>query len=168
LTELCFELRAPIASVLMTLARFEEEGAIKIRAQKNLSAVDPHAGRVAQLTEQAAVLRQSEQYNEAIALLEIALRMRPDAEAARESLKEALGEQLNDLYNQLPPIKVPVLVATEERLARIRLRPEERFLVERLGAQMDIGSLIMVSSLNERETLKLLRKLLHSNVIELR
>jgi hypothetical protein len=33
---------------------------------------------------------------------------------------------------------------------------------------MDIGNLIMVSSLNVRDTLKTLRKLLHSGIIELR
>jgi hypothetical protein len=33
---------------------------------------------------------------------------------------------------------------------------------------MDVGSLIMVSSMSERETLKTLRRLLHGGIIELR
>jgi len=169
LTDLCFELRTPIPSVLRTLAHFEEAGAIKITQQKDAPKPDTNAaaGRVATLVDQANVLRQSGQFNEAIALLEVAVRMRPDAENARVSLKEALEEQIRDLYNQLPPVKVPVLIAGEDRLARLKLRPEERFLLDRLSAHMDIGSLIMVSSLNERETLKVLRKLLHSGIIEL-
>lgn len=168
LTDLCFELRAPIPSVLRILARFEEEGAIRIEKRIGHRINEKNAGRVSTLVEQAAVLRTSGQFNEAIALLEVALRMRPDAEEARLALKEALEEQIRDLYAQLPPVKVPVLVANEERLARLKLRPEERFLLDRLSAHMDIGSLIMVSSLNERETLKTLRKLIHSNIIELR
>jgi hypothetical protein len=67
----------------------------------------------------------------------------------------------------MPPVKVPTIV-DEGRVARLRLRPEERFLVDRLGAGMDVGGLIMVSSMNERETLKTLRRLLHGGIIALR
>lgn len=166
-SDLCFELRAPIPSVLRTLAHFEKDGAIKITVRPSVDGVEALPSRVNTLLEQASVLRRSGQYDEAIALLEVAVRMRPDAEGARMALKEALEEQIRDLYNLLPPVKVPVLSATDERLGRLRLRPEERFLLDRLAAHMDIGSLIMVSSLSERETLKLLRKLMHSHVIEL-
>ncbi|HET6345129.1 MAG TPA: hypothetical protein VFH51_09355, partial [Myxococcota bacterium] len=169
LSDLCFELRAPIPSVLRILAQFEEMGAIKIRSldKSHAPGLSNLPSRVGTLVEQASVLRRSGQFDEAIALLEVAVRMRPDAEPARVALKEALEEQIRELYNLLPPVKVPVVVASDARLAKLRLRPEERFLLDRLSAHMDIGSLIMVSSLNERETLKLLRSLIHSNIIEL-
>jgi len=69
-------------------------------------------------------------------------------------LRERLEEQVRDLYRVLPAVKVPVIVADDSKLQRLRLRPEERFLLNRLSAQMDVGSLIMISSMNERETLK--------------
>ena len=169
LSDMCFELRAPIPSVLRIIAHFEDRGSVSITPASAESAAAAKSGdRVTTLVDQSLVLRKSGQYDEAIALLEVAVRMRPDAEAARYALKDALEEQIRDLYNLLPPVKVPVLVASEERLSRLRLRSEERFLIDRLAAHMDIGSLIMVSSLNERETLKLLRKLMHSRVLELR
>ena len=168
LSDLCFELRAPIPSVLRILAHFEDRGAVKIKPlTEGAHEGGVGADRIGTLVQQASLLRASGQFNEAIALLEVAVRMRPDADAARLALKDALEEQIRDFYSMLPPVKVPVLVADDERLSRLRLRPEERFLIDRLAAHMDIGSLIMVSSLNERETLKLLRKLLHSHVIEL-
>lgn len=73
-------------------------------------------------------------------------------------MREALDEQIYDFYSQLPPVKVTVLVAFDERMAKLRLHPAERFLLDRLGASIVLGSLVMMSSLNERDTLKVLRK----------
>lgn len=166
-SDICLELRAPVLSVLRTLVGFEQMGAVQFLAE-DPSHSEPHASRLDQLIEQAAVLRQARQFDEAASLLEVVVRMRPDAERARVALREIFEDQIRDLYAALPPLKVPVLVADEHRVGRLRLRPEERFLLNRLSAQMDVGSLIMVSSLNERETLKTLKKLLHSGIIELR
>ncbi|MBC7792694.1 MAG: DUF4388 domain-containing protein [Clostridia bacterium] len=163
-SDICFELRAPVPSVLRTLADLEATGAVKIIAA---SAKEEKSGRFEDLMQQATTLRQAGQFDEAIAVLEAAVRMRPDSEGGRAALKETLEEQINQLYASLPPLKVPVVV-DEGRLRRMSLRPEERFLVDRLSAHMDVGSLIMVSSLNERETLKMLRKLVHSGIVELR
>jgi hypothetical protein len=165
-SDICLELRAPILSVLRTLVGFEEVGAVRFEKDDH-DAARPGAGRLDQLMRQAEVLREAHQFDEAGSLLEVVVRMRPDSERARQVLKETLEEQIKDLYAALPPLKVPVLVADEARLGRLKLRPEERFLLNRLAAHMDVGSLIMVSSLNERETLKTLKKLLHSGIIEL-
>ena len=167
-SDICLELRTPILSVLRTLVGFEEIGAVEFLPDDGGDATRNEGGRLEQLVQQAEVLRQSRQLDEAASLLEVVVRMRPDAERARTALKETLEEQIRDLYATLPPLKVPVLVADERRLGRLRLRPDERFLLNRLSAQMDVGSLIMVSSVNERETLKTLKKLLHSGIIELR
>lgn len=167
ISDICFELRAPIPSVLRTLASLEASGAVHISASDG---VEPDAAtrqRVDQLISQADVMRGAGQYDESIALLEVAVRLRPHDKQARAALDKVLAEQVQDLYEALPPVKVPTIVANDERLRRLRLRPEERFLLDRLAAHMDVGSLIMVSSLNERETLKALKKLMHSNIIAL-
>ncbi|MBN1960001.1 MAG: DUF4388 domain-containing protein [Deltaproteobacteria bacterium] len=167
-SDICLELRAPILSVLRTLVSFEAMGAVVFLPDENADTHHSDSGRLEQLMDQVEVLRQSRQFDEAVSLLEVVVRMRPDSENARIALKESLEEQIKDLYSTLPPLKVPVIIADEHRLGRLRLRPDERFLLNRLSAQMDIGSLIMVSSLNERETLKTLKKLLHSGIIELK
>jgi hypothetical protein len=168
ISDICLELRAPVLSVLRALVNLEENGGVEfVDHGARASETAPH-GRIEQLVRQSEILRQARQFDEAASLLEVAVRMRPDAERPRHALKETLEEQLKDLYTMLAPLKVPVLVADENRLRTLKLRPEERFLLNRLSAQMDVGSLIMVSSMNERETLKTLRKLLHSGIIELR
>ncbi|MBI5511544.1 MAG: DUF4388 domain-containing protein [Deltaproteobacteria bacterium] len=168
ISDICLELRAPIPAVLRALAELEKGGAVEIeqRAAEDVKSKD--ASRVDHLLQQAEVMRQAGQFDEAIALVEVAVRLRPDRSEARVFYREVLAEQIQDLYLQLPPVKVPVVVATDQKLAKLRLRPEEHFLLDRLEARMDIGSLIMVSSMNERETLKTLRKLIHGGIIELR
>lgn len=166
ISDICLELRAPIQSVLRILVGLEEREAVQFirtgRSDNNAA-----LGRIEELIRQARLLRNAEQFDEAASLLEVAVRMRPDAEEPRVALRETLEEQLKHLYTMLPPLKVPVLVADEERIRRLKLRPDERFLIDRLSAHMDISSLIMVSSMNERDTLKTLRRLVHSGVIEL-
>jgi uncharacterized protein YjiS (DUF1127 family) len=167
LSDICLELRAPIPAVLRALAALERGGAIAICERAPHASAGAETSRVEQLLDQAQVLRQAGQFDEAAALLEVAVRLRPDEERSRTVLRETLEEQLRDLYEVLPPVKVPVVVADEVRVGRLRLRPEERFVVDRLAAHMDIGSLIMVSSMSERETLKTLRRLLHGGIIVL-
>ncbi len=167
ITDICLELRAPIPSVIRALTELEKSGAVVIRQASAAEHSRREASRVHDLLRQGGIMRQSGQFDEAVALYEVAVRMSPDNQAARTALKETVEEQIRYLYTVLPPVKVPVVVADEARLSRLRLRPEERFLIERLAAKMDIGSLIMVSSMSERDTLKTLHKLLHGSLIAL-
>ncbi|MEL6195796.1 MAG: DUF4388 domain-containing protein [Myxococcota bacterium] len=167
ISDICIEMRAPLPSVLLGLSSLINDGAVVIRKRRSDEPGDSDPGRINRLVEQAVLLRESGQFDEAVSLLGAAVRMRPDDERVRQRLREALEEQIRDLYESLPPHRVPRLIVSDARLQRLKLRPDERFVVDRLAAKMDIGSLIMVSSLNERETLKLLRRLLHGEIIEL-
>lgn len=168
IADISFELRAPVTAILHTLVGLEETGALLLH-KGGIHEKTPgrQTSKFNELIFQAEVLRQARQFDEAITLLETALTLRPDATEARTLLQEISQEQLQELYALLPPLKTPVLVATEERLHALQLRGADRFLIERIAARMDIGSLVMVSSMNERETLKTLRRLLHNGVIEL-
>jgi len=167
ISDICLLLRAPIPAVLRALAELEKGGAVQIRQRSHPEGASADQGRVDQLLTQANLMRQAGQFDEGIALVEVAVRLRPDREEARELLRELLAEQIQELYSILPPVKVPVVVADDARLKRLRLRPEEHFLLDRLSAKMDVGSLIMVSSMSERDTLKTLKKLLHGGIIAL-
>ena len=166
LSDICFELRTPVLSVLRILVDLEEQGAVALQAIESDRAEDD-VNRYEDLIRQAKILREAGQYDEAASLLEVAVQMRPDADDARAELRSALEEQLRALYASIPPFKVPRLAADPRTLQSMHLSSGERFLLERLNANMDVGSLIMVSSLNERDTLKCLRKLIHSGVVEL-
>lgn len=167
LSDVCIEMKVPLPTVLLGLNSLVVEGAVVLEKREGEPSVERDHNRINRLVEQALLLRRSRQFDEAVSLLSAAVRMRPDADHVRQALKEALEEQIRYLYETLPPHKVPRLVVAEERLQRMKLRPDERFVVDRLAAQMDIGSLIMVSSLNERETLKLLRRLVHGGIVKL-
>ncbi len=167
ISDICIEMQAPMPSVLLGLSSLFKSGAVTIEEGPKVDPNERDYNRINRLVEQSLLLRQSRQFDEAVSLLSAAVRMRPDAPHVRQALKEALEEQIRELYHVLPPHKIPRVVATDERMRRLKLRPDERFLVDRLAARMDIGSLIMVSSLNERETLKFLRRLDHGGIIEL-
>lgn len=167
ISDICVEMQAPMPSVLLGLSSLIASGAVTIEEGPSTDVALRDHNRINRLVEQSLLLRRSRQFDEAVSLLSAAVRMRPDVPHVRQALKEALEEQIRELYHVLPPHKVPRLVASDERMRRLKLRPDERFLVDRLAARMDIGSLIMVSSLNERETLKFLRRLAHGGIIEL-
>ena len=121
--------------------------------------------RVELLVEQSRAMLEAEQYDEAVALLDVAVRMSPNDEAIRQALREMLQEQIQDLYRTFKPVQIPRVVADAERVRQIKLKPEERHLLERLSAGLDVGTLVMMSSMTERETLKALKKFLHSSLI---
>lgn len=166
ISDICLEMHAPIPSVLRIIAAFEAEGAVAVEAHARDGS--PASPRVAQLMAQARVLREAEQHDEAIRLIEAAVRMQPGDEVARALLQETIADQIRALYRLFPPVRVPVLVADEMKVRNLSLRPGERFLMDRLSAEMDVGALVMISSMSERDTLKTLRKLLHAGIVELR
>ncbi len=166
ISDICLELRAPIPSVLRTIAKLQDEGALDVEAVDEESAPSENQ-RVQLLLDKAAIMRDAQQFDEALVLLDAAVRMSPTDDSIRGQLRELITDQIQDLYRQLPPVQVPVVVASTDRLRSFRMTSEERFLLERLAARMDVGSLVMMSSVNERETLKTLAKFVHAGIVEL-
>ncbi|MEL6548422.1 MAG: DUF4388 domain-containing protein, partial [Myxococcota bacterium] len=120
ISDICIEMQAPMPSVLLGLSSLIKDGAITIE-QRPEEAADREQNRINRLVEQSLLLRRSRQFDEAVSLLSAAVRMRPDAAHVRQALKEALEEQIRELYHSLPPHKVPRVVATDERMRRLKL-----------------------------------------------
>ena len=113
------------------------------------------------------VLLDEHQFDEAVALLRGALHLDPGREDARELLQRAWQEQLADLYQTIPPYKVPSLRVTREQLAALPLTARERHLAERINGRWDVGALVVVTPVGELEAMRTLKKLIHVGVIAL-
>ncbi|MCK5690696.1 DUF4388 domain-containing protein [Myxococcota bacterium] len=165
-SDICFELRTPVPSVLRVMADLLDKGAVIIVRDDDLPTGKEAQGKVPELLAQAEIMSEAMQFDEAVALLDVAVRMEPADESIRQLLGEATARQLADLYQNMPPIRIPI-ISDKERLRSMPLKPDERYLLDRFGPSMDIGGLIMLSPMSERETLKTLKRLLHAGVIQL-
>jgi hypothetical protein len=79
-------------------------------------------------------------------------------------LRVLKNTQLEYLYVQVPPYKVPVLAVSREALKGFGFSPREHYLASRLNGKWDVGTLVVATPLGEMETLRILRKLLHAGV----
>jgi hypothetical protein len=119
------------------------------------------------LVHNAQVLVDEQQWDEAAALLRSALDLDPFRPDARELLHRARDEQLAELYQLLPPFKVPSLTVARERLDKLPLSPRERHIAERVNGRWDIGALAVVTPVGELETMRALKKLIHLGAVRL-
>jgi hypothetical protein len=119
------------------------------------------------LVESAAVLLAERQFDEASALLRSVLNLDPARDDARDLLRRTRDEHLAELYQTIPPFKVPVLRGERDRLARLKLGVRERHLAGRINGRWDVGALVVVTPMGELETLRALRNLIHLGVVAL-
>ncbi len=142
--------------------------------QKGLAAVDTTVAQplaqtdsspVDTLVRNAAVLVDEKQWEEAATLLRSALDLDPFRTDARELLRRARDEQLAELYQTIPPYKVPVLMVARERLPRLNLSARELHVANRINGRWDVGALVVVTPIGELETMRVLKKLIHLGAV---
>jgi hypothetical protein len=119
------------------------------------------AAPVDTLVRSALVLVDERQWEEAATLLRSALDLDPFRTDARDLLRRARDEQLAELYQTIPPFKVPVLAVSRERLQRLNLTARELHVAERINGRWDVGALVVVTPVGELETMRVLKKLIH-------
>jgi len=123
-----------------------------------------HLGPVDVLVKNARVLIEEEQFDEAREILSTVTNLAPENGDARELLKGLRRLQLEHLYSQIPPHKVPILAVSREELGRLALAPREVYLASRLVGNWDVATLVIATPLGELETLRFLRKFLHAGI----
>jgi hypothetical protein len=96
-----------------------------------------------------------------------ALNLDPFRADARDLLHRARDEQLGDLYQTMPPYKVPLLKLPRERLSALPLSARELAVGERINGKWDVGALAVMMSIGELETMRALRKLVHLGAVDL-
>ena len=137
------------------------KGLLAVDTQAPADGQEPDRSPVDVLVQNGEVLLEERQYDEAVALLRGALNLDPSRHDVRLLLTRAHDEQLGELYQTIPPYKIPVLKVPREQLTRFHLSQRERHLAERLNGRWDVGALVVVTPLGELETMRALKKLLH-------
>jgi hypothetical protein len=125
-------------------------------------------GPVGVLMDNARLLVQEEQFDEAREVLSTVLSLEPENRDARDLMKRLRQAQLSYLYEQIPPHKVPVLAVSRGTLGALKLSPKENYLVSRFDGKWDVATLVVATPLGELETLRMLKKLLHAQIARLR
>lgn len=162
--DLCVRLRGSRFAVHKSLYDLHTIGLIELdellagrSAMENLGPVDV-------LVSNARVLMEEEQFDEAREILSTATNLDPDNQEARDMLRSLRKLQLQYLYTQIPPHKIPRLTVSPDELARFALPPREAYLASRLIGKWDVATLVVATPLGELETLRFLRKFLHAGI----
>ncbi len=112
---------------------------------------------IADMLEKGAVLLRERQFDAAALLFSALLQSDPGDRRVREFARMVEREHVAELYRELPPVMVPVLVASNESLAS--LRPEERQVAELVNGRWDISALVLASQQRELDAMRTLFKL---------
>lgn len=164
--ELCLALRSKSRfSVYRELFNGYEAGVVGL----DPATVGPESpfslGPTGSLIENARVLLEHRQFDEARAVLSTALNLDPGNGEARRLLRDLRASHLEHLYKQIPPHKVPKLLVSREELSSYGLSSRERYLASRIDGKWDVATLVVVTPLGELRTLRALGKFLHAGIV---
>lgn len=105
----------------------------------------------------------------ALAAIHNALNQEPNNLAAHQLREEAEQKLIVQIYmNGVSPKAVPRLLISFEQLEQQRLDPQEGFVLSRINGELDVASVVSVCPFREADTLRMIKKLLDSAVIEMK
>jgi hypothetical protein len=104
----------------------------------------------------------------ALAVIHNALEQEPNSLEAHRLREEAEQKFIVQVYrNGLSPRAVPRILISLDQLEQERLDPQEGFVLSRINGELDVASIISVCPFREADTLRMIKKLLDSAVIEI-
>lgn len=165
--DLCLRLGSGRFAVYERLFELYGKGKIALDEINPGQANFAELGSVETLVDNARVLIEEKQYDEAREILGTALNLEPENRIARELLKRLRSSQIEHLYQQIPPHKTPILALSRQDLTSMPLSSKESYLAARLNGKWDVGTLVVATPLGELETLRVLRKLIHAQIVQL-
>ncbi len=169
LGDLCLRFARPRFEVIEELYDAWRRGLLAVDAVPQQITRPAHVSPTEMLVDNARALLDEKQFDEAAALLRSALDLDPYHDTARRFLHRARAEQLEELYQQFPPYKVPALTtATGPGRDSPMLTPREKYLLARVNGNRDVGALTVMTPLGELETLRALKKFHHLGVVVFR
>jgi hypothetical protein len=167
LGDLCLRFARPRFEVIEELYDAWRRGLLAVDAVPQQITRPANVSPTEMLVNNAGALLEEKQFDEAAALLRSALDLDPYHEIARRLLHRARAEQLEELYQEFPPYRVPSLVDRAGRDSP-SLSPRERYLLARVNGDRDVGALTVMTPLGELETLRALKKFHHLGVVSFR
>lgn len=166
--DLCLRLRRSRFAVYKELYDLHALGLVGVDPMTLEVSGTAGMGPVGVLVDNARLLVQEEQFDEAREVLSTALSLEPENREARDLMKRLRQAQLAYLYEQIPPHKVPILAVPRGKIGALKLTPKENYLVSRLDGKWDVATLVVATPLGELETLRMLKKLLHAQIARFR
>lgn len=119
---------------------------------------------IAEMLEKGAVLLRERQFDGAALLFGSLLQSDPSDRRVREFARMVEREHVAELYRELPPMMVPVLIASNEALQV--LRPEERQVAGLINGRWDVSALVLASQQRELDALRTLHKLTRQGLLK--
>ena len=165
--ELCLKVGGSRFGTYRSLYELHKKGLVALDELLYGRPVADHLGPVDMLVDNARLLIEEHQYDEAREVLSTATSLDPDNLDARDLLRSLRVEQLEYLYGQIPPHRVPVLAISKEELFRYSLSARETYLASRLQGRWDVATLVIATPLGELETLRILKKFIHADIARL-
>ncbi len=162
--ELCLRMEGSRFEVYKKLFEAYNLGLIGLDLMPTGRAGQAHLGPLEMLLQNAHLLLEEQQFDEARTILNTAANLDPENGQLRTMLKQVREAQIADLYRQIPPYKVLELAIPRQRLPDYKLGPRETYLASRLNGKLDVADLVVVTPLGELQTLRILHKLLHAQI----
>ncbi len=167
LGDLCLELALPRLEILAQLKEAWNRGLLAVDREPAPWKPDPGHSPIDMLVASARPLLDEKQVDEAAVLLRSALDLDPYHAEARALLHRAREEQLEELYRQFPPYRVPALTGPRESDRVRALPPRDRYLLSRVDGRRDVGALTVMTPMGELETLRALKRFQHVGLVRL-
>jgi hypothetical protein len=168
LGDLCLRLPRPRFEIISDLFQAWRRGLLAIDSTPQQIASKRHKSPIDMLVHTATLLLEEKQFDEAAALLRSAIDLDPYHSEAHQLLHRARADQLEELYQEFPPYRVPVPTGGVGTSDTPVLSPREHYLLSRVDGRWDVGALTVMTPLGELETLRALKKFHHLGVITFR
>jgi hypothetical protein len=165
LGDLYLSLGRPRFQIMEELYEAWRRGLLAVDGVPEQIALGHHPTPTDMLVSSAQTLLDEKQFDEGAALLRSVLDIDPYHVKARELLARARNEQLEELFKELAPYKIPHASAGRESPPVVALTARERYLYARIDGHRDVGTLTVMTPMGELETLRALKKFHHVGII---
>lgn len=172
--EICYNMHTSLFHGSALLFDLVNRGVIRVAGEAPPPAEEPGGPSGLRLPETVPELLNlaraelAESPEKALAAIHNALNQEPNNLEAHQLREEAEQKLIVQIYkNGVSPKAVPRLLISFEQLEQQRLDPQEGFVLSRINGELDVASVVSVCPFREADTLRMIKKLLDSAVIEM-
>ena len=172
--EICYNMHTSLFHGSALLFDLVNNGVIRVAGEAPPPAEEPSGPAALSLPQTVPELLSlaraelAEHPENALAAIHNALDQEPNNLAAHQLREEAEQKLIVQIYkNGVSPKAVPRLLISFEQLEQQRLDPQEGFVLSRINGELDVASVVSVCPFREVDTLRMIKKLLDTAVIEM-
>ena len=173
--EICYNMHTSLFHGSAVLFDLVDKGAIRVAGEAPPAAEEPAEHSPPRLPQTVPELlslaraQLTESPENALAAIHNALNQEPNNLEAHKLREEAEQKLIIYIYqNGVSPHDVPRMLISFEQLEQQRLDPQEGFVLSRINGELDVASVVSVCPFREADTLRMIKKLLDSAVIEMK